>query len=155
MNHRLTVFVLINIYSSLVFSIDVNIKSSLHEINVKFDQEPSECEVFTYVKMNINKFFPDLPKLDRGLTVIYSENNSFYIRLSRDRNNYHCNENGMYVCKNCCSDDKLDLMGFHYKFLPPSEYNLLCNRCNTYFINEDDYSSHLIKCFPTFFRRFL
>ena len=155
MNYSSIVFLLTSIYSSLVFSVTVNIQSSQCSKELNFEEEPSECEILTYVKDNIKIFFPDISKLDRGLTIIRTFDSSYYVRLSNDSNCYHCNENGMYVCKNCCKNNLISTAELDYKLLPPFEYNLHCHRCKQYFISEDDHTAHLIKCVPSFFEKFL
>ena len=149
------VCLLIGFHSLFAFSIDVYIESSHQKKYVYFEYEPTECEILEYVKTNISEFFPKISKLDRGLKIIRSLDNSFYVRLSSDNNNYHCNDNGMYICKNCCKVNSLSSNAFQYKFLPPSEYHLSCSRCKRWFINEDDYSIHLMKCAPSLLEKFL
>ena len=141
--------------SSFVFSINVHIESSHHAKYAYFEHDPSECEILAYVKTNITEFFPKISRLDRGLKIIHSSDNSFYVRLSTDNNNYHCNENGMYICRNCCKINPLDSTGFQYNFLTSSEYHLYCSRCNKYFINEDDHSIHLMKCAPSLLEKLI
>ena len=148
MNYRAIVCFLMIFFSSFVFSINVHIESSHYKEYPYFEYEPSECEILAYLKKNIKNFFPNMSKLDRGLKIIRLMDNFFYVRLSADNNNYHFNEDGMYICKNCCKTNPLDSKGFHYHFMTPSEFHIYCNRCEKYFMHEDDHSTHLIKCAP-------
>ena len=155
MNYSSIVFLLIAMYSSLTFSVNVNIQTSRQNRYIYFEEEPSVCEILTYVKDNVRMFFPGISKLDRGLIIIHSLDDSYYVRLSSDSNHYHCNENGMYVCKSCCESNTVEKVDFDYKMLHPSECNLYCRRCKSYFMSEDDHTAHLLKCTPSLFEKLI